>query len=140
MNLKLRELRKKQNLTQMTLGELLGISHRNISKYETGLIMPDIDTLISFADFFNVSLDYLVGREYVDYIADSQKENLNVSETNFLNEYNKYDKGQQCDLINIVANVKSNEIKILNKYLSLPSTERSKAYKILEAAVKVYDE
>jgi len=124
----------------MALGELLGISHRNISKYETGLIMPDIDTLISFADFFNVSLDYLVGREYVDYIADSQKENLNVSETNFLNEYNKYDKGQQCDLINIVANVKSNEIKILNKYLSLPSTERSKAYKILEAAVKVYDE
>lgn len=73
MNLKLRELRKKQNLTQMALGELLGISHRNISKYETGLIMPDIDTLISFADFFNVSLDYLVGREYVDYIADSQK-------------------------------------------------------------------
>ena len=54
----------------MALGELLGISHRNISKYETGLIMPDIDTLISFADFFNVSLDYLVGREYVDYIAD----------------------------------------------------------------------
>ena len=140
MNLKLRELRKKQNLTQMALGELLGISHRNISKYETGLIMPDIDTLISFADFFNVSLDYLVGREYVDYIADSQKENLNVSETNFLNEYNKYDKGQKCDLINIVANVKSNEIKILNKYLSLPSTERSKAYKILESAVKVYDE
>lgn len=124
----------------MALGELLGISHRNISKYETGLIMPDIDTLISFADFFNVSLDYLVGREYVDYIADSQKENLNVSETSFLNEYNKYDKGQKCDLINIVANVKSNEIKILNKYLSLPSTERSKAYKILEAAVKVYDE
>lgn len=60
-NLKL--LREARNLSQYQLAELLHISQRRISSYETGSIEPDIQTLTELADFFNVEIDYLVGRK-----------------------------------------------------------------------------
>jgi len=58
----LRELRKEKKVSQRELGELLGISDRNIRFYESGEHRPDFDGLLKLADYFNVSLDYLVGR------------------------------------------------------------------------------
>ena len=42
--------------------EILGMGQRNYQKYETGEIDPPLSKAIVLADFFNVSLDYLVGR------------------------------------------------------------------------------
>ena len=58
----LRELRKEKKVSQRKLGELLGISDRNIRFYESGEHRPDFEGLLLLADYFNVSLDYLVGR------------------------------------------------------------------------------
>ena len=58
----LHELRVEKKVSQKALGEVLGVSDRNIRFYETGEHRPDFDGLIKLADFFQVSLDYLVGR------------------------------------------------------------------------------
>lgn len=62
MNFRLKELRKKHGLSQIRLAIDLCIPQNSISRYETGVRKPDYDTLIQIADYFNVSIDYLVGR------------------------------------------------------------------------------
>ncbi|WP_165442956.1 helix-turn-helix domain-containing protein [Senegalia massiliensis] len=59
--MRIRELRKEFDLTQEQLGEKIGQTKSNISKYETGALEPGIDTLNTLAKFFDVSLDYLIG-------------------------------------------------------------------------------
>ena len=59
---RLRELRTAGNYTQENLGEILGVKKYSIYTYEKGRSEPTIDGLIALADFFDVSIDYLVGR------------------------------------------------------------------------------
>ena len=59
---RLKELRIAQNITLRAMAEILGMGQRNYQKYETGEIDPPLSKAIVLADFFNVSLDYLVGR------------------------------------------------------------------------------
>lgn len=61
--LRLREARKKKNITLKRLGELVGLSESAISQYENGKRQPDNDTLIKFANCLDVSTDYLLGRD-----------------------------------------------------------------------------
>lgn len=59
-----KKLRLSQNLTMEQLGEKIGLSSGAISDLEHGVRKnPRIDTLIKLADYFDVSLDELVGRE-----------------------------------------------------------------------------
>ena len=58
----LRKLRKKNKLTMKDLGKKLNLAESTISGYENGNRKPDYDTLNKFADFFEVSTDYLLGR------------------------------------------------------------------------------
>ncbi len=58
----LRELRKEKNITMKKLGEIIGVAESTISLYENGKRQPDNVTLLKLADFFNVSVDYLLGR------------------------------------------------------------------------------
>ena len=58
----LHELRTEKKISQKALGKILGISDRNIRFYETGEHRPDFEGLLILADYFQVSLDYLVGR------------------------------------------------------------------------------
>lgn len=60
---KIKELRRKQNLTQEQLAELLSVSPQAVSRWETGTAMPDISLLIPMANFFDVTIDDLLGRE-----------------------------------------------------------------------------
>ena len=59
--LRLKELREKRRLNQEGLALKLSVSQSTISAYEIGERTPDLETLIAIANFFNVSLDYLVG-------------------------------------------------------------------------------
>lgn len=58
----LKELRTEKGLTQIELSEALGITRSRLSMYETGDREPDFETLELFADYFNVDVDYLLGR------------------------------------------------------------------------------
>jgi len=56
------ELRTDNDVKQKDLAELLNVSVSAVSHYEKGLNTPDLNNLILLADYFHVSLDYLVGR------------------------------------------------------------------------------
>lgn len=60
---RLRMLRKKQGRGQVVVSELCGLHPCAVYRYETGRAKPDMDALIALADYFDVSIDYLVGRE-----------------------------------------------------------------------------
>ena len=59
---RLKELRDQRHISQVFLGMELGMSQNTISRYETGRREADYETLVAFADYFNVSVDYLLGR------------------------------------------------------------------------------
>lgn len=58
----LRTLRIQQNLKQSDLAKLIHTTQRKVSHWETSNVEPDIDTLWTLADIFDVSVDFLIGR------------------------------------------------------------------------------
>lgn len=58
----LAELRKDRALNQKDFAAALHVSVGTISHYENGIHLPDVEKLIDIADFFGVSIDYLLGR------------------------------------------------------------------------------
>lgn len=69
---RLKELRKSKGLSQVTLAERLGLSKSTVGAYETGDIKPSVEALNAIADFFNVDMNYLLGKEdqsrfFMDY-------------------------------------------------------------------------
>ena len=61
--LRTRELRESHHMSQEALGRRVGRSKPVISSYENNIKLPPLDVLIDMANVFNVSLDYLVGKE-----------------------------------------------------------------------------
>lgn len=59
---RLKLLRNERNLTQEDIAEILNVGRPTIAGYETKGKEPNYDTLKKLADFFNVSIDYLLGR------------------------------------------------------------------------------
>ena len=59
---RLRNLREDNDIKQETIATYLGVRQTTYSKYELGKILVPVDMLIKLADFYQVSLDYLVGR------------------------------------------------------------------------------
>lgn len=58
----LRTIRKSRGITQKQLAQAVGASERGIQSYEIGERKPAFDQLLALADFFDVSLDFLTGR------------------------------------------------------------------------------
>lgn len=87
---RLRDLRKEKNLLQSEFGELFGLSPSAIGSYERNLREPQYKHLIEFADFFKVSIDFLLCRTterltVADYTA---RDTFELSE--LLNTYTVY--------------------------------------------------
>lgn len=76
--LHLRELRIKNGLLQAAVARDLGISRQAYNFYENGKRDPDTDTLRAMADYFNVSADYLLGRNFSS--SDKKPENNNAEQ------------------------------------------------------------
>lgn len=62
MNFRLKELRKSRGISQVKLAMDLNMNQNTISRYENNEREADYRTLIKFADYFKVTLDYLLGR------------------------------------------------------------------------------
>jgi transcriptional regulator with XRE-family HTH domain len=66
---RLKELRKSKGVTQKVVAEQIGIIEQAYQKYEYGKHEPNHETTVKLANYFGVSLDYLLGR--VDYLVDA---------------------------------------------------------------------
>jgi len=61
-SVRLKELRTASNLTQKEIGSIIGVKTQAINDMEHGRCKTSLDRAIALADYFDVSLDYLVGR------------------------------------------------------------------------------
>lgn len=59
---RLRTIREKRGISQLKLAMDLGLTQNSVSRYESGAREADYKTLVALADYFNVSIDYLLER------------------------------------------------------------------------------
>ena len=59
---RLRHLRESVKLSQMKMAEVVGVKQSSLNRYELNQASPTFETLLRYADFFDVSLDYIFGR------------------------------------------------------------------------------
>lgn len=64
---RLRQLREKHGYTQKQLADAVHLSKNAICNYEKNVNLPNVETLMSFADIFNVPVDYLLGRSAISF-------------------------------------------------------------------------
>ena len=76
MSNRIKALREDRDMRQSDLAREVGIDQRTISNYETGKTNPDSEALIRLADFFGVSIDYLVGRTAFNSTPDPKRAKL----------------------------------------------------------------
>lgn len=100
---RIKRLRKEKALSQAQLGKLLNVSKVSVSGYEKGTRIPSVNTLSKLVDFFDISADFILGRE-VNAVCENDNE-LNV----FLSS----------DDINIIREIKSNK-NIYDKIVADP--------------------
>lgn len=95
-NLRLKELRKNANLTQIELSKKLNINQVRYNYYEQNKNEPNIDILIALADIYGVSIDYLCNHKTknqieLGYLTDMQKQTIlalkQLNETNLSEVY-----------------------------------------------------
>lgn len=80
---RLRELMETPDISQAKVAEHVGVTRQAISSYSLGTSVPDIDKLVSIAEFFDVSTEYLLGRtevKKVDATKQAAAEYLDLSE------------------------------------------------------------
>lgn len=59
---RLQQLREKKRISRKVLSELCGLSSDAVRRYERGEVEPTLHSLVAIAEYFEVSVDYLVGR------------------------------------------------------------------------------
>ena len=92
----LKELRKEKNLTQEQLAEILNVSGRSVSRWETGNNMPDLSVLVELSEFYNVDI-----KEIID--GERESENMNIEEKETIEkivEYAETEKHQKAGKLN----------------------------------------
>ena len=87
---RIKDLREDRDMRQSDLARETGIDQRTISNYETGKTAPDAYALVKLADFFGVSIDYLLGRTSIDASSEKKKIYLIDKIKEELEELKKY--------------------------------------------------
>lgn len=98
----LKKLREDASISQKALADAIGVSQQSVNKYENHNIEPDIETLIRIADFFETSVDYLIGHSSVRRrIEEVHVFELNDRESKVMEQYRAL-TSKQKDCIDVV--------------------------------------
>lgn len=107
---KLRSLRIENNLSQLELAKILNITNQSLSHYELDKRIPDLNMISKIADYFDISVDYLLGR--VDQNEVYVSENLTqYKHEDFTNIKNLSDENQK-KILDYIRMIKILKIKI----------------------------
>lgn len=100
-NLKI--LRREMGLSQQKLALVIDSSQQNIHRYENGFYEPDIKTLKLLADFFDTSIDYLVGRTDIRHrVEPVQPFALNENEAELIEKYRHLSLNARGSIMNMI--------------------------------------
>ena len=92
----LRWLREEAGISQQSLANTIGVSQQSVNKYENHNVEPDIDTLSKLADFFETSVDFLVGHTDVRRkIEPMSAYELNAAESELVDRFRKLNTVQR---------------------------------------------
>ena len=101
----LKKLREEKGISQRQLADVISVSQQSINKYENHNIEPDIDTLIKMADYFDTSVDYLIGhsklRRKIEIV---NSYDLNMEESKLMDGYRKLSRKQRKSIELIIEN------------------------------------
>ena len=98
-------IRKQKKVSQTKLGKVLGLTQQMISSYEKNMSSPNIDVLIKIANYFNVSIDYLLGHT----TSPSTYENAEGRLLRYFNGLSELDKEKCLTIIQTLLTVRNNE-------------------------------
>ena len=76
---RIKKLREEKDISQKKLAKLLQLGQSTMSEYENGIKQPPISVLIQLADFFNVNIDYLLGRTNIRISMERLKQQLTTN-------------------------------------------------------------
>lgn len=92
----LKELRIQAGISQQQLADVIGVSQQSINKYENHNIEPDIRTLVALADYFETSVDYLIGHTDIIHIIEPVAQfDLNMQESALIMDFRKLSARQE---------------------------------------------
>lgn len=101
LNEKLKEIRNIKQITQRELAKMLKVSPSTIAMYETGQRAPDPEMLKRIAEYFNVSLDWLMGRiNIIDSVVPSEYSRMHKLTKRDLNQYDDFTKQANAFFMN----------------------------------------
>ena len=96
-------LREEKGLSQQKLAEKLNTNQQNIHRYEHGFNEPDFKMLTLLADFFETSIDYLVGHTDIRHkIEHVQPFDLNSDETKLVEKYRQLSRSARGSIMNMI--------------------------------------
>lgn len=112
----LEELRKDRGMTQKDLSKIIFVTAGTISNYESGQYKPDLPKLIVLADYFGVSLDYLIGRSTSNLSPDVIRELIapKMTDGNFIEDFKSLSPERQKALLLVMQDMKIS--RMLNQY------------------------
>lgn len=106
---RLKELRKEYSISQQKLADQLNISQQSINKYENHNIEPDIAMLIRMADYFNTTVDYLIGRSNDPVRPLPKEEGLSREEAALILDYRALSDDERRSILLVIKNYKKKD-------------------------------
>ncbi len=99
----LKNLRMAKGISQQKLADVLGISQQSVNKYENHNVEPDITTLILLAEFFDTSIDFLVGNTEIEHkIEKVEPFELNENEADLIKNFRRLSEKEKTSIVNII--------------------------------------
>lgn len=101
-----KSLRLQEKYSQQELADKLGIAKSTVSMYENGKRQPDLETLEKIADFFNVDMDYLIGRKETSNKHKETHKSYADVELLIARNGKKFTVEQKMELIKLLSEIK----------------------------------
>lgn len=102
IGLKIRELRKERRISQAEFGKIIGVSQTTVTAWETGRAEPASSYVAKLADYFNVTTDYLLGREVKQPANNSRNEKADLVAAHIDDDVSESEMKQITDFIDFL--------------------------------------
>jgi len=112
LGIRIKSLRQKANMTQIELSQKLNVSNTTLSQYENGIRIPSDDIKLKIADYFDVSVDYLLGNSSNKKIKTAPNEERPISQ-------------EKQNLLKLAENLDIEELKKVLEYAELIKLRRN---------------